>query len=188
MLNMTTLKICLLFGSCVTVPVCEASWLLQQKSVCVCVYVYDSLQHSLWISLLSEGGPNILTVQRSLPVVAQCKSVCVCVCCRNVFAGHWLPIHRLGIPRWKRYACVCVCVHREPDGHRWDAECWTIWLWCTGLPPPDNWGNFTPSLTITSNNVFPSNFGAAPHAMLNSLTPCYVPLSGLSLHCNDVPF
>lgn len=72
------------------------------------VCVIHSLQHSLWISLLSEGGPNILTVQGLLPGVSECE--CVLVCCCSVLAGHWLPIHKLGIPRWKRYVCVCLFV------------------------------------------------------------------------------
>ena len=62
-----------------------------------------SLQPSLWISLLSEAGPNILTDQGLLPGVGKC--MCLFVCCCNVLAGHWLPIHKLGIPRWKRYVC-----------------------------------------------------------------------------------
>lgn len=46
----------------------------------VCMSLRHSLQHSLWISLLSEGGPNILTVQDLLPGgVGECKCVCVAV-------------------------------------------------------------------------------------------------------------
>lgn len=66
------------------------------------VCVSHSLQHSPWISLLFEGGPNIFAVQGLLPRASECK--CVLLQCLS------RPLAADTHGRDSKVDKVCVCV------------------------------------------------------------------------------
>lgn len=90
-----------------------------KKKVYVCVCACDSLQHSLWISLLSEGGPNILTVEGSLPGVAQCVYVCVAVMSSQAIGCRYTSWGFQGGKGMRVSVCVCPSRARWPQMRRW---------------------------------------------------------------------
>jgi len=101
---------------------------------CVCVYKYIFIYKYVYARLCVYKTQLAAFPLDLSPIWRRTKHIYSpgfaprsrCVCYGSVLAGHWLPIHELGIPRWKRYVRVCVRVHLEPLGYRWDSKCWTV--------------------------------------------------------------